>query len=380
MPSGITSLAMVTPFYPPHVGGVERYVQEFARAAITVGLSVNVVTTDAGRTVTEAVEDGRIRVLRLPARNVPIMGSHYPVALSGWRRARDFLDCDVILAHTRFFMTTLAAANVTRDSGTPLCVLDHGAGPLRSSPTILALASLAYEHAATALLKRLKPKFFAVSAASAAWLRTFGIYEAEIIPNSVSPRPAPPQRRAVDVGGTIVVFYAGRLLREKGILELVEGVNLLRGKGRDVELRIAGDGPLAQSLTTLASKNRSFSYLGRIAPERVEDELERATVFVHPSQLPEGLPTMLLEAGRAGLPVISTPFGGSAELIRDGQTGWIIPSGDAECIAHALEGVAAQPWEASRRGIELFRLVQENYTWPTTVRKFLRYLERAHLA
>ncbi len=173
MSGAIRSLAIVTPFYPPHVGGVERYAQEFARAAMEIGLSVNVVTTDSVKRPVESTEDGGIRVLRLPAHNIPVMGSHYPIAPSGWKNGEPFLDCDVVMAHTRFFMTTLLAARITARRRKRICVVDHGSGPLRVSPRPLALASLVYERVATAALKRLSARFFGVSRASTDWLREF---------------------------------------------------------------------------------------------------------------------------------------------------------------------------------------------------------------
>jgi glycosyltransferase involved in cell wall biosynthesis len=237
------------------------------------------------------------------------------------------------------------------------------------------LASLAYEHAATAALKRLAARFFAVSAASANWLRRFGIANAPVLPNSVASLATPPHQQVLGNRKKSVVFYAGRLLAEKGVLELVDGVELLAERGYAVEVRIAGEGPLAETLRRRAASSSRVIYLGRVAHSIVEKELSDATVFVNPSKLPEGSPTVLLEAGLAALPVISTPFGGSAELIHHGHTGWIIPSSDAESIAAALTDVISHPEEASRRGMALFRYEQENYTWPSTVRRFLEYLQ-----
>lgn len=368
------SLAIVTPFYPPHIGGVERYAQEFARAAADMGLIVNVVTTGAVRRPVESTDERGVRVLRLPAYNLPMMGSTYPISLSGWRHAADLLRCDAVMAHTRFFMTTPIAAVLARRQGRRICIVDHGSGPLRSSPRALARASLAYEHAVTAALKRLSPRFFAVSKASANWLRRFGIIGACVLPNSVGPRPKPPIRKAEAFGEKIVVLHIGRLLAEKGVLELIEGIAVLARRGRDVELRIAGDGPLRVEVERLAMNSPFLKFLGIIDHSRVEYELDRATVYVHPSNLPEGSPTALLEAGTAALPVISTPFGGTAELITEGKTGWIIPRGDATSIASSLLDLIQQPNEALRRGSELFRLIQERYTWPATVMKFLEHL------
>jgi glycosyltransferase involved in cell wall biosynthesis len=371
----IRSLAIVTPFYPPHVGGVERYAQEFARAALGLGLSINVVTTASVRKPVEAVEDGGVRVLRLPAFNLPVMGSHYPISVTGWRRAERHLQCEVVMAHTRFFMTTLAASAVTARQSRPLYVVDHGSGPLRSCPRALASASLVYERAVTALLKRRSAKFLAVSAASAEWLRYFDIGDAEVIPNGIAPRAAMPPRN-VDAFGRAVILFAGRLIPEKGVRELVKAVESLVREGRNLQLRIAGDGPLSNFVQDRASSAGFLRYLGRLTPAEVAVEMDKATMFVNPSNYPEGLPTTLLEAGAAALPVISTPRGGSGDLIRNGETGWLIPGSTPSHLAAAMREVMAQPDEAIRRGAKLFRLVQADYAWPSIVERFLEHAAR----
>ncbi|HEY1867121.1 MAG TPA: glycosyltransferase family 4 protein [Candidatus Cybelea sp.] len=370
----IQSLAIVTPFYPPHVGGVERYSQEFARAALAMGLSVNIVTTDAVRKAQESVEDGGIRVLRLPAYNLPMMGSHYPITLQAWSHASEMLRCDVVIAQTRFFMTTLMAARIAAGNKARFFVVDHGAGPLRNSPKALALASLWYERAVTARLKRRSVHFLGVSRASVEWLRTFGIRDATVLPNGIAAPLTMPMR---DAAGFVkpVVFFAGRLLPEKGIAELVEAIDLLGREGTNVALRIAGDGPMAGFLEKHMRSAGFLTYLGRLPHDQITAELRNASIFVNPSNLPEGFPTVLLEAGAAALPVVSTVGGGSADLIREGETGFVIPVGAAPDIAARIREILARPAEALRRGSELFRLVQAQYTWPSIVRDFLRYAE-----
>lgn len=365
----IRSLAIVTPFYPPHVGGVERYTKEFATAAAGLGLSVNIVTTGALERPFETTEDSGVRVLRLPAHNLPVLGSEFPICISGWRVAEEFLRCDAILVQTRFFMTTLQAAKAAARSGRQVFVLDHGSGPLRTSPKPLVFASLLYERRATAILRRRAARFLAVSSASAAWLADFGIQNVAILPNGITtPRVMP--SRGVDGFARPSVFFAGRLLREKGIAELVNAVELVNRNGLDLKLRIAGSGPLAGYVREGAAASRFLTYLDTLSPEGVRAELARATIFVNPSNYAEGLPTILLEAGAAALPVISTPQG-SSDVIRDGDTGWLVPHGEAHAIASRLLEALAQPDEALSRGARLFKRIQSGYSWPSIVRRFL---------
>lgn len=352
---------------------MERYAQEFARTAGLLGIRVNVVTTGAVKQPEEA-SDGEVRVLRLPAYNVPVMGSSYPVADRGWRQAEQFLSCDVVMAHTRFFMTTLCAARITARRSQRICVVDHGSGPLRSSPQPLVAASLVYERLATAMLKRWSARFFAVSQASANWLSTFGIRDARILPNGITITGSEPIRESGDFREPII-FFAGRLLPEKGIRQLVEATELLVRSGSNVKLRIAGDGPLAPYLRHRSSEVDYINYVGRLSSSEVADELRRATIFVNPSNYAEGLPTILLEAGAAALPVVSTTRGGSPDLVRDGETGWLITDSSAGAISRCITSVLDSPNEAIRRGAALSRLVRTSYTWSSLVRRFVTFAQ-----
>lgn len=375
MSGSIRSLAIVTPFYPPSLGGVQRYSQEFARAAIALGLHVKVITTASVRTAQAGTDPDGIEILRIPARYLPVQGSFFPIPTSGGRRMAEFLRCDAILAQTRFFLTTIMAAGVAALGGRRICVVDHGSGPLRSNAAF-ARASMLYEHTITAALKCFSPRFFAVSGASAEWLAHFRIPDAGIVPNGIAPRAQAPVR-GPNASAIPQIFFAGRLIAEKGIRELVGGVERLVNAGRRVQLRIAGEGPLAPMLAERAAASDWLNYLGRLEPAQVANELERASIFVNPSNYPEGLPTILLEAGSAALPVISTPRGGSGELVRDGDTGWLIARGEPELIAAAVDDAIARPNEAVRRGANLFALIQQQYTWPSVVRRFLAYFDDA---
>jgi glycosyltransferase involved in cell wall biosynthesis len=238
----------------------------------------------------------------------------------------------------------------------------------------LASASLVYERAATVALKRLSARFFAVSRASANWLSSFGIRDARLVPNGTVPRQEMPLRDR-NVFKTPTIFFAGRLLPEKGLSELIEAVGSLVDEGLDITLRIAGEGPLSGRIEARARASPFLTYLGRISSNDVARELDRASIFVNASQLPEGLPTILLEAGTAALPVVSTPFGGSSELISDGRTGWLINTAGVTAIAEGIRSVVRQPDEALRRGMALFRSIQRTYVWPIIVNNFLRYAQ-----
>jgi glycosyltransferase involved in cell wall biosynthesis len=71
--------------------------------------------------------------------------------------------------------------------------------------------------------------------------------------------------------------------------------------------------------------------------------------FVHPATA-EGLGVAVLEASRAGLPVVAAAAGGVPEIVVPGETGWLVPPGDAEALGQALVQLLDDPDEARRRG------------------------------
>jgi glycosyltransferase involved in cell wall biosynthesis len=90
--------------------------------------------------------------------------------------------------------------------------------------------------------------------------------------------------------------------------------------------------------------------------------MRSADAFVHPSQAAEGLPTVLLEAGAAGVAVIATPVGATAELLANGR-GFLVPPGDEEALAEMIDRVLSGNAEATAAGSLLRSYVAEYHGW-----------------
>ena len=140
-------------------------------------------------------------------------------------------------------------------------------------------------------------------------------------------------------GGTPVVLFVGRLLRQKGVPELAEAAAILDARGVDVHVRIAG-GPDPANPSSLSESD--LSALGRLAPmewlghrEDVPRLLADASIVCLPSWR-EGMPQVLLEAGACARAVVATDVPGCRELITHGETGWLVPPGDPVALADGL--------------------------------------------
>lgn len=157
--------------------------------------------------------------------------------------------------------------------------------------------------------------------------------------------------------GPLRIFSCGRLNPCKGHGDLVRAVGLLRARGVEATLEIAGEDEVGGSGFHLALAHEiarsgladSAVLLGAVSEERVRSGLERAHVFALAS-LAEPLGVATMEAMALGVPVVATESGGVPELIRDGQDGLLVPPQAPDRLADAVERIARDSALAERLG------------------------------
>jgi colanic acid/amylovoran biosynthesis glycosyltransferase len=139
----------------------------------------------------------------------------------------------------------------------------------------------------------------------------------------------------------------GRLCEQKGQLLLLDAARRLAESGLVFELVLAGDGEMRGELEELVVRyklDQIVRITGWISSEQVREEIMRARALVLPS-FAEGLPVVIMEAMALRRPVISTYVGGIPELIEPGKHGWLIPAGDAEALAEAMQSCLESSFE-----------------------------------
>jgi glycosyltransferase involved in cell wall biosynthesis len=153
----------------------------------------------------------------------------------------------------------------------------------------------------------------------------------------------------------------GRLIPIKGHVVLLRAFRRVVEERPEAMLEIAGRGVLEHGLKDLSRElglDGSVRFLGHVTP--VQRAVEDSLAVVVPS-LGEGFGMVALEAMERARPVIAASIGGLEDLIRDGETGLLVPPGDSESLAEAMLALAADPahaiamgHEARRRAIERF--------------------------
>ena len=169
-----------------------------------------------------------------------------------------------------------------------------------------------------------------------------------------------------------LVAYIGRLEPTKGAMNFVKAIPLLLEKRGDVEFLIVGDGSLFSEVAAELKKNATSSRVqitGAIPHEQIPHYLNEVKLLVFPSFNREGGAGIVKEGMSCGAVVVAPPVGGVPDLIKDGETGFILRDNSPECIA---EGVSrALECEKLEEIAENARLVIERgYTYEAVMANF----------
>ncbi|WP_147108057.1 glycosyltransferase [Tateyamaria sp. syn59] len=143
------------------------------------------------------------------------------------------------------------------------------------------------------------------------------------------------------------ILAVGRLVEKKGFHILIEAIRLMAAEGRRPRCRIIGDG---EERDNLARQIEDAGLSGQVLLDgprpqsEVVELIRNAALMACPCVVGsdgnrDGLPTVLTEAMALGLPVVSTDVVGIPELVRDGETGRIVPETDPEALAAAMGGL-----------------------------------------
>lgn len=329
--------------FAPSIGGTEVFVRELAQAQVLAGHEVCIVTESIPpHPDTETFEGLPVRRFPFAPSLLSRQASEVQRVVAAAREFRARFAPDITHVHL------LGAAGwfelLSRPQSAPVVTTVHP--PVESIRLPVELR------------RRVLMSADAVIAASRSMEVRIGEFEPRLRPRlhcvhcghaMTPPVPMPSGRDpAVFVG-------FGRLVEAKGFdVALRAFATFLKHRPEGARLVIAGEGPARASLETLAAnlglQPSQVTFTGWIAPKDVPGLLAAATAVVVPSVWAEPFGLVALEAGIAERPIIASRVGGLPEFVIDGETGWLVPPGDPDALALALQEVQQDPERAERLG------------------------------
>lgn len=365
--SGPRTVAVVAPYYPPRIGGVERYAERVAaELRDQPDLRPVVITTGTGRRTRVEVRDG-VEVVRLP---IWITLSNTPVnPLWFWTVPRALRRYDVEIVNTHAPVPGLADV-ATLVAGDRAVVQTYHAGSMVKDGGRLDGLLRGYERHVLHRLFRRADAVVAVSRTSLA----HAVPGSHVIPPGVDTDVFTPS--AQEWGRTLL--YVGRLDRSsawKGVDVLLRAFALVAADDPEADLHVVGSGDAIDDHRALAASLAvadRVRFSGHLEGSELVAAYQYARVLVLPSLTEaESFGMTLIEAMACARPVIASDVGGIPDVVQDGVQGLLVPPGDAPALAAACRTLLADDASCAAMGERGRRRVEQAYAWPAQTAAYL---------
>lgn len=370
-----TRVLMLAWEYPPRiVGGLAMHVAGLSQALARRGVDVTVLTPGGGAKPRVQVEEG-VRVVRTDRDHFRTQGmlpgtAEMNAAFLGL--AGEYAQ-QADLVHAHDWMTTPAALRISGAQDVPLVATFHSTELGRASHLFRTPQPDPRIQALEAQLYRAAREVITPSTAMAEELQaSFGEKVVQVVPNGIDLPPSPTRRRVEPER----MLFAGRLVQEKGVWHLLHALRRILAQHPRARLAIAGVGPERAALRREVENlgiGEAVEFLGKLTPEALADERERAEVAVVPS-LYEPFGLVALEAMAWGVPLVASAVGGLQEFTEGAAL--LVPPANASALAAAIVRIFAD------RGLQrsLSAAGQHrarSYTWDASAERTVQVYRRA---
>lgn len=368
-------IAIFTGYFSPHLGGVEKYVEKLSYHLSAKKYKVIIITSNHDNLL-YIEERKNLKIYRLPVLN--LFRNRYPIPKINCNYIKIIKEIknqkiDYLLLNTRFHLISLIGAKIGKKLKKPILLIEHGSNHFTVNNKILDFCGHLYEHILTNVLKKYVDKYYGVSLGCNEWLKHFKIEADGVFYNSIEKEDYEKYKKKFFIKkkkNEIIITFAGRLIKEKGIFILLDAFNSLSRKYPQLKLIIAGEGPL---FSKLKSTNKIW-FTGKLTHEKIMTLFNSSDIFVHPSMFPEGLPTSILEAGLMKCAIIATDRGGTIEVINNNDLGLIIKENSVD-LEEKIEHLVQNPKLLIMLKENISRHIINNFTWDKVTNKIIEEMK-----
>lgn len=361
------TVAVVAPYYPPRLGGVERYAERIAyELRDSSDMRPLVITTSVSRRREVEIRDG-IDVVRLPrwftVSNTPINPTWF------WSVSRLLRAHDVQVVNTHAPVPFLPDVAVVVSGRRPVIQSYHAGSMVKHVGRLDNVIRFYEKHVLSRILSRADAVIAASPSSLACRVAKFRVITPGVDTEIFTPS-------SCTWGSTFL--YVGRLDRSsawKGVDVLLEAFAILQRSAPDVRLRVVGSGDALlghkSTAQALGIADR-VEFAGQLTGDALVRAYHEARALILPSLTEsESFGMTLVEAMSCSRPVVGSAVGGIPLVIEDGSNGLLVPPGNAHALAKACRRLFDDDNLCLKLGVEGRRRAETTYAWPQLVGKYL---------
>ena len=323
--------------WPATVGGIERHSHFLASHLVDQGCEVTVLTPEAEP---EDLEETPYRTQWLATPDLP---SYW---LETHRQAQLFTEALNQGTYDVVYGQDMTCAHfVKQRSRPPLIWNPHGLELFHTTTRYLQLRALPYRQRHLRLARGAERSVSLGGKLDEIFLAGLGVppERLAVIPNGIDPDYVAQQLPEGTQRERTELLWVGRIHSNKGVDLLIDAFNDLAGE--DVGLTLVGGGPEAEEMQA-RNKNPRVRFAGRVSDEELFRLLASSGGMVFSSRF-EGMPTVILEAMMAWLPVVATDIGAVATMVREDETGILVSPGSADSLRDGIRTLLE--WDDAKR-------------------------------
>ena len=356
-------IIQVSPYFYPHLGGIESHVYTISKELVDRGHDVGVFTSKIPEDAKDTEDLDGIQVTRIK----PIFNLFTTPVMPKLKTKLISQKADVVHAHVPPPFSEYYAASACKYSKSPFALTYHCDLEI---PNVLSRPLVAfYRRTFGAYAIRNSNRLIVHTESYAATSRSVWKYEPTIIPSAIDIERFNPIRKATKIRKkhklekSKVVLYLGRLKYHKGLEYLIESSKFT---DPDIKYLIVGEGDFETQLQDLVNelgvKDR-IVFTGRVPNAEIPKYYSACDVFILPSvERLEAFGLVVIEAMATGKPVIISNIPGVRENITDGEEGLLIEPTNPEDIGEKINRLMASKKLRTNMGAKGRKKVEENYT------------------
>jgi glycosyltransferase involved in cell wall biosynthesis len=172
----------------------------------------------------------------------------------------------------------------------------------------------------------------------------------------------------------IKILFLSRLVKEKGIFELLEAFENLSRDKNNLELTVAGNGEIFNQLQEQLKEKKNIRLTGYVEGEAKSTLFQESDIYILPSYS-EGLPISVLEAMSFGLPIITTKVGGLKRFFKDGAMGYFIEAKNSTDIEEKIKLILSNKEKSIEISKFNYQYAQDNLTNDVIAQKLANHLK-----
>lgn len=387
MGNSLKKVVVFSPFYPPHIGGLESHSDEFNKYLATRGIDIHVFTPRLPEHAPEKeLLHKKVIITRFPAweiiHNYPLP-KYWPFWWSQdfFTLFRDLLQeqPNLVISRTRFFTTSLLAVVYAKLKKIPLIHIEHGSGFAEFNGYYKTRLGQAYDWIFGRFVLRSADRIIGNSHATQTFVKKLsgrsdcriiyrGVETAQIVAAEADDSLSSEKKAHQEV----FIGYVGRLIDGKGVIDLLLALSQLNSH---IHWRclIVGDGPEKPALETASQRlhiHHQVDFFGNQSFKKAISILKTCDIIVNPSYT-EGIPTALIEAALCKKAIVATDVGGTKEIITGKEDGFLVPPRRPEILQEKLEILLQNEHLRKRFGEAAFASVQNKFSWNQAIDEYL---------